>query len=68
MKPANKDEIAQCVVKVSHLIHAFPRVQELDINPIMISDDGYGIVAVDARVVLKPRSETRRQGMNAQPV
>jgi len=56
MKSANKDEIAQCVVKVSHLIHAFPRVQELDINPIMISDDGDGIVAVDARVVLKPRS------------
>jgi len=52
MKTAHRNVIVRYVVEVSRLIHDFPKIQELDINPIIISDDGHDIVAVDVRVIV----------------
>lgn len=38
------------IEKVTHLLHQFPQIRELDINPVRVLADGSGVVALDARV------------------
>jgi acetyltransferase len=53
--PANLDAVALTLVKVSQLIVDLPQVVELDLNPLLV--DSYGILALDARVRVRPASE-----------
>lgn len=48
--------LAECLQRLSQLMVEFPVIAELDMNPIILHDDG--VLAVDARVVLTP-SEAR---------
>ena len=52
--PANLDELAGILVRLSQLVTDFPEIVELDINPLLISDGKP--ICVDARMVLE-RSE-----------
>ncbi|MBI5367342.1 MAG: acetate--CoA ligase family protein [Planctomycetes bacterium] len=47
---ADKEALAQLVVRIGDLVAAFPDLAELDVNPLVITRDG--MKAVDARVVL----------------
>ncbi|MGB4110201.1 MAG: acetate--CoA ligase family protein, partial [Desulfomonilia bacterium] len=55
------------VVRVSHLLAAFPQIQELDLNPVRVFSRGSGAVALDARAritglqaaEIPPRSKKR---------
>jgi len=38
------------IERVTHLLHAFPQIRELDINPVRVLADGTGVVALDARL------------------
>jgi acetate---CoA ligase (ADP-forming) len=38
------------IERVTHLLHQFPRIHELDINPVRVLADGAGVVALDARL------------------
>ncbi len=38
------------IERVTHLLHAFPQIRELDINPVRVLADGTGVIALDARV------------------
>ena len=38
------------IERVTHLLHQFPQIRELDINPVRVLADGSGVVALDARV------------------
>ncbi|RZB37509.1 MAG: acetate---CoA ligase (ADP-forming) subunit alpha [Desulfobacteraceae bacterium Eth-SRB2] len=51
MKAADRHAIAQCLVTVSQLMHHFPDIQEIDVNPLILSDDGNYGMAVDGRVI-----------------
>lgn len=53
--PANLDALALTLVKVSQLVVDLPQVMELDLNPLLV--DSYGVLALDARVRVRPRSE-----------
>lgn len=55
---ADLDAIALTIVKLSHLVVDLDRVAELDINPLLADADG--VIALDARVVVRPRGTTRR--------
>lgn len=44
------DGYVAMIERVTHLLHQFPRIQELDINPIRVLADGSGVVALDARL------------------
>jgi hypothetical protein len=35
------------------MLVTFPRIQEIDINPVIVMAEGEGALAVDARVILK---------------
>jgi hypothetical protein len=38
------------IERVTHLLHQFPQIKELDINPVRVLADGTGCVALDARL------------------
>jgi acetyltransferase len=53
--PANLDELAGILVRLSQLVTDFPEIAELDINPLLI--DSGRPVCVDARILLEPSSQ-----------
>jgi len=46
----DREALARVLVQVGDLAHAHPRIQEIDINPLLNSDQG--LVAVDATLIL----------------
>jgi acetyltransferase len=50
--PANLEELAGILVRLSQLVTDFPEIAELDINPLLISDGRP--ICVDARLRLEP--------------
>lgn len=52
MPPANKEALAQVLMRVSKLVTDFPLIRELTIDPILV-DDG-GCIALDAHVGIAP--------------
>jgi len=52
-RPADKSAVADVIVAVSQLFVADERITELDINPLVVYDEGQGAVAVDLRVVTR---------------
>src|SRR5438270_685685 len=59
--PANRDALADVIVKVSQLVSDFPEISELDLNPVFATKQG--AIAADVRIVLdfnqKPRPQVR---------
>jgi acetyltransferase len=47
--PGDIAAFTDLVVRVSHLLAAFPQIQELDINPVRVFGKGNGVMALDAR-------------------
>lgn len=50
--PYDLEALLDLLVRLSHLLVTFPRIREIDINPVMVFPQGQGAQAVDARVVL----------------
>ena len=48
--PANVDALEQILLRVSEMVCELPQLREMDINPIIIDENG--AVAVDARIVI----------------
>jgi len=44
--------IVDALLRISQLVTDFPEVVELDINPLLVRDEGQGVVGVDMRLVL----------------
>jgi len=51
--PGDKSAVADVIVAVSELVAADESITELDINPLMVYDEGLGAVAVDVRVATR---------------
>jgi len=51
MPKANLDELADLIVKVSEAVQTYPEIAELDINPLVVTENS--LLAVDARVLIK---------------
>ena len=50
---ADMEAISQVLIQVAHLAAELPEIAELDINPLLA--DASGVIALDARVLLKPQ-------------
>ncbi len=50
--PADLEAVAQCLERLSQLVLDFPEIQELDINPLMVFEEGKGAAVLDARIFL----------------
>jgi len=54
-KPSDLPAIIDTILRVSQLVTDFPEIVEMDINPLMVYEEGRGAVAVDMRFVLKEK-------------
>ena len=50
--PADHAAMVDALMRVSRLVTEFPEIVELDINPLMVFDEGRGAMAIDMRLVL----------------
>jgi len=55
--PADIDAIVDTLLRVSQMVNDWPEIAEMDINPLLVREQGKGAVAVDMRLVLTPASE-----------
>ncbi len=52
-KPSDRDAIVDTLLRVSQLVTDFPEIVELDINPLMVFEQGRGVLGIDMRLALK---------------
>jgi acetyltransferase len=52
-KPKDVDSIADIILRISQLVTDFPEINEFEINPLMVFEEGNGALAVDMRLMLK---------------
>jgi acetyltransferase len=50
--PLDKRAITKLLLRCSEIVEAYPEIQEMDLNPVIVHQEG--ITIVDARVILKP--------------
>ncbi len=62
-KPYDKKALVNLLLVCSEIIEAYPQIQEMDLNPVVIHHEGLSIV--DARILLKPTSEEEKAGKPA---
>ncbi len=51
--PMDKDAIIETLLRIGQLVADFPEIVELDINPLMVFEQGQGAMAIDMRLILK---------------
>ena len=49
--PADIKRLVDCIYRLSQLAIDFPEISELDVNPIIVYDEGKGCVVVDAKIM-----------------
>ena len=52
-KTSDIDAFVDVVLRVSRLVCDFSEIKEFEINPLMVFEEGKGIIAVDIRLMLK---------------
>jgi acyl-CoA synthetase (NDP forming) len=50
---ADVDSLVDILLKASQLAIEFPQIDQMDLNPIIIYEQGKGCAVVDARIILK---------------
>lgn len=50
--PADIDALVDTLLKISQLVTDFPNIVELDINPLMVFEQGRGVMGIDMRLIL----------------
>jgi len=60
--PCDKEAIAKLIGKVSEVIEAYPEIHEMDLNPVIVHEDGLSVV--DARIILSPEDMERRMRLS----
>jgi acetyltransferase len=55
--PCDLEGLEALVVTLSQMVIALPMIEEIDINPVRISDDGQVLQALDARVILAGQTD-----------
>ena len=51
--PSDLDAVVDTILRISQLVTDFPEIAELDINPLLVREEGKGAVAVDMRLILE---------------
>lgn len=51
--PSDLDAIVDVMLRLSQLVADFPEIVELDINPLMVFEQGNGALGIDMRLVLR---------------
>jgi acetyltransferase len=59
-RPVDREALVQALLRVSQLVVDFPEIEELDINPFVVYEQGQGGIALDMRLILSSLLEPRR--------
>jgi acetyl coenzyme A synthetase (ADP forming)-like protein len=51
-QPADHEAMVDALLRISRLVTDFPEIVELDVNPLMVFEEGRGAMAIDMRLVL----------------
>ena len=51
-QPADHEAMVDALLRISRLVTDFPEILELDINPLVVFEEGRGAMAIDMRLVL----------------
>ena len=51
--PSDMDAIVDVILRLSQLVTDFPEIVEIDINPLMVFEQGKGALGIDMRLILK---------------
>lgn len=51
-KPSDMDAMVDAILRISQMVTDLPQIVELDINPLFVYEEGKGVMAVDARIVV----------------
>ncbi|MGA9178094.1 MAG: acetate--CoA ligase family protein, partial [Desulfobacterales bacterium] len=57
---ADLEVIEKALVSLSDMVMNHPEISEMDINPLMIHEQGKGATVADCRIILKPFNDTRK--------
>ena len=52
--PGDLKAVVDVILRVARLVVDFPEIVEMDINPLMVLEEGKGAMAVDMRITLSP--------------
>ncbi len=52
-RPGDIPALVEVILKISQMAMEFPELEELEMNPVMVGDEGTGVTAVDALVTIK---------------
>jgi 4-hydroxybutyryl-CoA synthetase (ADP-forming) len=55
-RPSDLKAIVDNLLRLSQLITDFPEIEEFDINPMMVLEEGKGALTVDVRIGLKNKN------------
>ncbi|MBU0702293.1 MAG: acetate--CoA ligase family protein, partial [Chloroflexi bacterium] len=50
--PSDHEAMVEALLRISQLVTDFPEIVELDVNPLMVFEEGRGAMAIDMRLVL----------------
>jgi acetyl coenzyme A synthetase (ADP forming)-like protein len=53
--PADKEVIIDTLLRIGQLVQDFPEITELDINPLIVYEEGQGGIAIDMRLILNEK-------------
>ena len=51
--PADIDSLREAILRIGHLVWDFPELKDLDINPMLVYDEGKGSIALDVKMTLE---------------
>jgi acetate---CoA ligase (ADP-forming) len=57
--PCDKQAIAMLIEQISDIIEAYPVIHEMDLNPVIVHEDGLTIV--DARIILSVENMEKKE-------
>jgi len=60
--PCDRQAIADLIEKVSDIIEAFPVIHEMDLNPVIVHEEGLSIV--DARIILSVENMEKKKKLS----
>ncbi len=60
--PCDKKAIVKLIQKVSEIIEAYPIIHEMDLNPVIVHEDGLTIV--DARIILSEENMEKKKNLS----
>lgn len=59
-RPVDRDALVEALLRIGQLVLDFPEIEELDINPFVVYEQGQGGIALDMRLILSSQMESRR--------